>query len=67
MRCVMDGSNFTVLGETPYADPMCQHAPGYRVLWGLGLDTLGYPITWHILAYRKIQSPNKSLIHCFNF
>jgi hypothetical protein len=38
MRCVMDGSSFTIPGETPCADP---HA---GCCGGWGLETLGYPI-----------------------
>jgi len=38
MRCVMDGSSFTILDETPCADP---HA---GCCGGWGLETPGYPI-----------------------
>ena len=52
MRCVMDGSSFTIPGETPCADP---HA---GCCGGWGLETPGYPImcllsTWdyHFLIH----------------
>lgn len=38
MRYVMDGSSFTILNETPCADP---HA---GCCGGWGLETPGYPI-----------------------
>jgi len=39
MRCVMDGSSFTIHDETPCADP---HA---GCCGGWGLETPGYPIS----------------------
>jgi hypothetical protein len=52
MRCVMDGSSFTILDETPCADP---HA---GCCGGWGLNTLGYPIsTFHLLAAKRVANP----------
>ena len=42
MRCVMDGSSFTIPGETPCADP---HA---GCCGGWGLESPGYPIMWFL-------------------
>jgi hypothetical protein len=45
MRCVMDGSSFTIPVETPCADP---HA---GCCGGWGLETLGYPIITVIIDF----------------
>ena len=51
MRCVMDGSSFTIPGETPCADP---HA---GCCGGWGLETLGYPISFYFHKALVLRKP----------
>jgi hypothetical protein len=50
MRCVMDGSSFTIPGETPCADP---HA---GCCGGWGLETLGYPISYFSILGKNLRA-----------
>jgi hypothetical protein len=49
MSCAMVGSSFTILSETPCADPHAGCCGGWR------LDTSGYPIRWQFIHHDRYE------------